>query len=97
MLQKQRENYHRNKRIQTVKQRELALEKRRKNYANKHKNSKYCIQLHTCSQVATETESVTIQGPVTYGKVKVCILVLNFCFYEFVRGCKVPAACSQMV
>jgi len=97
MLQKQRENYHRNKRIQTVEQRELALEKRRKNYANKHNNSKYCIQPHIYSQVATQTESVTIQGPVTYGKIKVCILVLNFNFYEFVRGCKVPAACSEMV
>jgi len=80
-----------------VEQRELALEKRRKNYANKHKNSKYCTQSHICSQVATETESVTIQGPVTYGKVKVCILVLNFNFYEFVLGCKVPGACSEMV
>jgi hypothetical protein len=97
MLQKQRENYHRNKRIQTVEQRELTLEKRRKNYANKRKNSKYCIHPHICSQVATETESVTIQGPVTYDKVKVCILVLNFNVYEFVLGCKVPAACSGMV
>ena len=97
MLQKQRDNYHRNKRIQTVEQREQALEKRRKNYANKHKNSKYCIQPHILSQVATGTESVTMQGPVTYGKVKVCVLVLNFYFYDFVLGCRVPAACSEIV
>ena len=66
------------------------------NYANKCKNSIYSVQTDILSQEATETESVTVQGAVAYGKVKVCILVLIFHFYDFVLGCKVPAACSEM-
>jgi hypothetical protein len=74
-----------------VEQREQALQKQRKNYANKCKISEYCTQPHVCSQVGTETESVTVQGPVTCGKAKVCFLVRNF--NKFVFGCKVPVAC----
>jgi hypothetical protein len=95
-LRKQRENYHKKTVIQTVEQREQALEKRRKNYANKHKNSKCSVQAHILGQVATEIVSSTAQGAVAFGKVKVCSLVLNSYFCDFVLECKASAACSEM-